>query len=264
MVTFEEAGAILDEAVEALPEEIFRDLNGGVNLLPDTRESGDGRYTLGLYHNDAMGRYVEIFYGSIRAAYGDISPEEWKKHLVATLHHELTHHIEGLAGDRTLERWDEAQTAAWLAGGEATPIDADSILFVDADDCALAPAAAALFKLAAAEYCPEVRCASAGLVAGAAMCPEAVQAAAKLGADIAGHTPRMVNIAVLTQYDAMLCMTLAQADTLAERFPAFDARIMCLGEKDILPPRHGGGWGAVMRRLRAEAESLVDELCMED
>ena len=264
MISFEEAGTILDEAVEALPEEIFRELNGGVNLLPDTRESGDGRYTLGLYHNDAMGRYVEIFYGSFRAAYGDISREEWKQHLIATLHHELTHHIEGLAGDRTLERWDEAQTEAWLAGGEAQPIDADSLLMVDADDCALAPAAAALFALAAAEYCPEVRCASAGLTAGPAVLPEAVQAAAKAGADIAGHRPRAADAALLAQYDAILCMTLAQADALAERFPAHDAKIMCLGQKDILLPKHGGGWGAVMRRLRAEAESLVDELCMED
>ena len=36
MVSFEEAGKILDEAAEALPEEIFKELNGGVNLLPDT------------------------------------------------------------------------------------------------------------------------------------------------------------------------------------------------------------------------------------
>jgi len=264
MISFEEAGTILDEAVEALPEEIFRELNGGVNLLPDTRESGDGRYTLGLYHNDAMGRYVEIFYGSFRALYGDISREEWKQHLIATLHHELTHHIEGLAGDRTLERWDEEQTAAWLAGGEPEPLDTDSVLFVDADDCALAPAAAALFALAAAEACPEVRCASAGLTAGPALSPEAVKAAANVGADFSGHVPRAADAELLAEYDAILCMTLSQADALAERFPAHDKKIMCLGEKDILPPKFKGGWGAVMRRLRAEAEALVDELCMED
>jgi hypothetical protein len=61
MVTFQEAGRMLDEACEALPEEIFRKLNGGVNLLPDTRRDADGDYVLGLYHNDEMGRYVEIF-----------------------------------------------------------------------------------------------------------------------------------------------------------------------------------------------------------
>ena len=48
MVSFEEAGRMLDAAAEALPEEIFKSLNGGVNLLPDERPSGDGRWTLGL------------------------------------------------------------------------------------------------------------------------------------------------------------------------------------------------------------------------
>jgi protein-tyrosine-phosphatase len=262
MVSFEEAGKMLDEAAEALPEEIFKSLNGGVNLLPDTRESGDGRYTMGLYHNDVMGRRVEIFYGSFVRLYGDIPPEEFRAHLVSTLHHELTHHIEGLAGDRTLERWDEEQTAQWLAGGE--PITADSILFVDADDCALAPAAAALFALAARSDCPEVRCASAGMTAGAAMLPEAVKAAANLGADLSGHVPAAVSAETLAAFDAVLCMTLSQADALAERFPDYDSKIMCLGETDIHLPKHKALWGAVMRRLRAEADALIDELCMED
>ena len=177
MVSFEEAGRMLDDAAEALPEEIFKSLNGGVNLLPDARESGDGRWTLGLYHNDIMGRRVEIFYGSFAKLYGDIPAEEFRAHLGSTLHHELTHHIEGLAGDRTLERWDEAQTEQWLSGG--APLEADSLLFVDEDDCALAPAAAALFALEAREDCPEVRCASAGMTAGAAPVPEAVTIAPK-------------------------------------------------------------------------------------
>ena len=261
MVSFEEAGKMLDEAVEQLPEEIFKDLNGGVNLLPKAKESGDGRWTLGLYHNDVMGRRVEIFYGSFAKLYGDIPPEEFRAHLVATLHHELTHHIEGLAGDRTLEHWDEEQTALWREG---EPLEADSVLFVDEDDCALAPAAAALFALAAREVCPEVRCASAGLEAGAALLPEAVRAAANAGADISGHAPQTADAALLAAYDAVLCMTLQQADALAARFPAYDEKIMCLGEKDIAPPKHKSGWGMLMRRLRSEAEGLVDELCTED
>ena len=101
MVSFEEAGKMLDEAMEALPKEIFRELNGGVNLLPEAKHSDDGRYVMGLYHFDAMGRWVEIFYGSFTALYGDIPAEQFRKHLTETLHHELTHHIEALAGDRT-------------------------------------------------------------------------------------------------------------------------------------------------------------------
>lgn len=253
---------MLDAAAEALPEEIFKELNGGVNLLPEAKKGDDGRFIMGLYHSDIMGRRVEIFYGSFVALYCDAPPEEFRAHLDTTLRHELTHHIEGLAGDRTLEHWDEEQTALWRAGGEK--LTADSLLFVDEDDCALAPAAAVLFQRAAADFCPEVRSASAGMTAGAALLPEAVKAAANAGADIAGHTPRAVTAELLAAYDAVLCMTLSQADALAERYPAYDAKILCLGETDILPPRHRTGWGALMRRLRNEAEYLVDELCAED
>ena len=262
MVTFEEAGAMLDAAAEALPEEIFNKLNGGVNLLPEAKKGDDGRFVMGLYHNDVMGRRVEIFYGSFAALYGDAPPEEFRAHLDATLRHELTHHIEGLAGDRTLERWDDEQTELWRAGAEA--LTADSLLFVDGDDCALAPAAAALFRRASADFCPEVRSDSAGLTAGQGLVPEAVKAAANAGADFAGHTPRQATEELLAQFDAVLCMTLSQADALAERYPAYDAKVLCLGETDILPPKHKSGWGAAMRRLRREAEYLVDELCAED
>ena len=175
-----------------------------------------------------------------------------------TLHHELTHHIEGLAGDRTLERWDEEQTALWLSG--EAPLEADSLLFVDEDDCALAPAALMLFIRESLHCTPPRRCASAGMRAGDGPVPEAVKAAAALDVDFSAHMPTAVSAALLGQYDAVLCMTLSQADALAARFPEYDAKIMCLGETDIHPPKLKSGWGAVMRRLRGEARALVDEL----
>ena len=52
-------------------------------------------------------------------------------------------------------------------------------------------------------------------------------------------------------------MTLEQADALAERFPAADEKILCLGEKDILPDQRRTG-----RVLRREIESLADELAL--
>lgn len=229
MVSFEEAGRMLDEAVEALPEEIFRELNGGVNLLPEARRTDDGRYLMGLYHHDGMGRYVEIFYGSFPAVYGNLPPEEFRARLTETLHHELTHHIEGLAGDRTLERWDEEQTALWREG---EPLKAESILFVDGDG-RLAQQADALFRDAARARALPVRsgCCAQG---------DATQA-------------------LLDGYEAVLCMTLDQADALAARFPAADEKILCLGEKDILPDRP-----RTNRMLRREIEYLVDELSTED
>ena len=260
MVTFEEAGIMLDEACEALPEGIFRELNGGVNLLPDVKKDADGGIILGLYHHDGMGRYIEIFYGSVRELYGDVPPEKFRERLTKTLHHELTRHVEGLAGDRTLEHWDEAQKALWDAG----PIDTESILFVDEDDTALAPAAAALFALSAREACPEIRCTSAGLAQGAAMHPDAVRAAGNLGADVSAHVPRQVSEALLAEYDAVMCMTLLQADELAERFPDMDEKILCLGETDITLPKKRVGWGSTMKRLKSEIGLLIEDLCAEN
>ena len=229
MISFEEAGRVLDAAVEALPEGVFDDLNGGVNLLPEERLGEDGRYILGLYHHDSMGRYVEIFYGSFLKVYPEAADDEFAEELRRTLRHELTHHVESKAGDRTLERWDEEQTALWLEGA---PLKARSVLFVD-DDGRLSQQADALFREAARACAPDIR-------SGWCALPEAT--AAKLD-----------------RYEAVLCMTMEQAEALAERFPAADEKILCLGEKDILPDRR-----RTDRDLRREIGYLVEELAAED
>ena len=109
MVSFEEAGRMLDEAAEALPQEIFEGLNGGVNLLPARKTDQNGLLVMGTYNVNQMGRYVEIYYGSFRAAHGQAGPDKWRRELTRTLKHELTHHIESLAG-----------TAAWRSGTRGT------------------------------------------------------------------------------------------------------------------------------------------------
>ncbi len=229
MVTIQQAETMLNEACEALPKEIFRELNGGVNLLPDTRRDEDGSYILGLYHHDEMGRWVEIFYGSVAALYGRMPDDRFRAELVKTLHHELTHHIEGLAGDRTLERWDEEQTELWREGA---PLKAESVLFVDGDG-RLARQADELFRDAACSRALKVR-------SGWCALEETTEA-------------------LLDRYEAVLCMTMDQAEDLAARFPSTDERILCLGEKDILPDRP-----RTNRILRREIEYLADELSAED
>ena len=110
MFTIEEVNEMLDEIAAELPGEIFRDLNGGVSLLAETKRSdrdpSGGLYTLGEYRRDQMGRYIVIYYGSLCAAYGNSSPKKMRKHLRDVLTHELTHHLESLAGDRSLEKQD--------------------------------------------------------------------------------------------------------------------------------------------------------------
>ena len=110
------AERLLDEEAEQLPEAIFRELNGGVNLLPEARRDASGLYILGLYHHNTMGRYIELFYGSFRALYPEADEERLRSLLGETLRHELTHHLENLAGDRSLEKWDERHRAELLRG----------------------------------------------------------------------------------------------------------------------------------------------------
>lgn len=114
MVTIEEAQEILDEVAEELPPEIFKELNGGVLLLPDAKLSPEAKsedlYVMGEYRNTfSMGRYIIIYYGSFEALYGDRSRVRFKRELRKTLRHELTHHLESLAGERDLEIEDEKQ-----------------------------------------------------------------------------------------------------------------------------------------------------------
>ena len=81
MVTFEEAASMLDEAVDALPQEIFDKLNGGVNLIPARRTDEHGLLVMGMYFVDQMGRHVEIYYGSFKERFHNAPP-----HLVHKVH----------------------------------------------------------------------------------------------------------------------------------------------------------------------------------
>jgi len=111
LYTIEEINEILDEVAAELPEGVFRELNGGVSLLDETKRSNKdphgGLFTLGEYRRDQMGRYIVIYYGSMIAVYGHSSYKKMRKHLRDVLTHELTHHLESLAGDRSLEKEDE-------------------------------------------------------------------------------------------------------------------------------------------------------------
>ena len=119
MLTFEEVGDILDAIAEELPREFFRDLNGGILLLPEAcQDHGDSArdlYTLGEYVHDEMGRYIIIYYGSFVELYKDLSPEKLRKELKETLIHEFTHHIESLAGECGLEIKDELEMTHFRA-----------------------------------------------------------------------------------------------------------------------------------------------------
>ena len=113
-MTFEMAQEALTLFADALPPGIYDGLNGGIILLPDTKqhpESIDGSlYILGEYHHEpyGLGRYITVYYGSFMRTFGGATLEIQHEKLREVLYHELTHHLEHLAGDRSLDKQDEA------------------------------------------------------------------------------------------------------------------------------------------------------------
>lgn len=88
------AGAIVDR----IPEKFCRDLNGGFNVVQDTRTDGEylimGEYLL----DDIMGSTIMIYYGSFVRLLEGAGRETWEKELKETILHELRHHLELMAG----------------------------------------------------------------------------------------------------------------------------------------------------------------------
>ena len=121
VLTFDEVGEMLDEMAEQFPPVFYKELNGGISLLPEAVEDPEfpkGEiYIMGEYCDDQMGRYINLYYGSFAALAEkeDWTARDWEDELYTTLAHEFTHHIEGLAMESGLDRKDEAELEAFLA-----------------------------------------------------------------------------------------------------------------------------------------------------
>ncbi len=117
-MTFEECGEMLDDIVDEMPSELFRELNGGVILLPESKvhpcAANNDLFILGEYRRDNLGKYIAVFYGSIVRVYGNLPNEEMKKRLTKIMHHEVRHHNEYLAGCNDLGVYDHNQIMDYL------------------------------------------------------------------------------------------------------------------------------------------------------
>lgn len=91
-----------DDIVDRLPEPLFWELSGGVQVTRKARRRSDDPpdvYLLGEYVVDPyLGRMVLLYYGSFRRVFADAAPQVWREELEETIAHELRHHIEDLAG----------------------------------------------------------------------------------------------------------------------------------------------------------------------
>jgi len=121
MIPIEEVEIILDEIAEEFPKEFYKDLNGGIILLPEKkmhkRSMDDDLYILGEYHYDRnLGRFISVYYGSVSQLYGNLSKNDLKVQLKTIIKHEFRHHLESMSGERDLEIEDEQHLAEYING----------------------------------------------------------------------------------------------------------------------------------------------------
>jgi predicted Zn-dependent protease with MMP-like domain len=119
MISMDEMEAMLDEIAEELPNDFYKDLNGGIILLPEIKLHANSKendlYILGEYHhNGNLGRFITIYYGSFSHVYGHLSKDQLKEQLKSTLKHEFRHHLESMGGERDLEIKDEQNIAEYM------------------------------------------------------------------------------------------------------------------------------------------------------
>ena len=110
MITIDAFANLLDEIAGEIPGELFGRLNGGVILLEACKLHPEGAgdlYIMGEYHSRRdMGRCIRIYYGSFMQAHAYAPEAVLRRELRATLLHELTHHLESLAGESGLAEKD--------------------------------------------------------------------------------------------------------------------------------------------------------------
>lgn len=117
-------GAMLDAHVARLPKELFKELNLGIGVVEHAKHDrrglpGQPLYILGEYRvHPVMGRGILLYYGSFLQAYPQHSEEAISQQIDRVLKHELTHHLESLAGSRELEIADAQRLLRWREGEE--------------------------------------------------------------------------------------------------------------------------------------------------
>ena len=92
---------VLDQEI---PPVLLEGLNLGVIVRPNLERSKDESnfIIMGLYVQNKLGRQIILYYGSFLHFFKNRSVNAWKKKIEGTIKHELTHHIEALAGQKDL------------------------------------------------------------------------------------------------------------------------------------------------------------------
>jgi predicted Zn-dependent protease with MMP-like domain len=100
--SFNKFAAMLDRAVDSIPQHFLRDLTGGFNLRKGKKREGE-YYILGEYVEDGIGGcFIVFYYGSFVELLEDEPDDSWEAEIVDTVLHEMQHHLESLAGREDL------------------------------------------------------------------------------------------------------------------------------------------------------------------
>ncbi len=118
MYSFEECGEMLDEIADSVPFELYRELSGGLRIVPQSKlhpkAVNNDLYILGEYHRSSIGKYIVFYYGSIVRIYGRLPREQFYEKLRQIFAHELRHHNEYLAGCDDLILYDNRHIGDYL------------------------------------------------------------------------------------------------------------------------------------------------------
>ena len=123
MISLEEYKRIVSELMDELPEEFYRDLNGGVIVseavaIPDYARGND-LYAMGQYLIYSGMRQIVMFKGSFDRVHPHADAAAARELLRGILRHEFRHHLEFLGGIHnadSLEAEDRRRKQAYLAG----------------------------------------------------------------------------------------------------------------------------------------------------
>lgn len=107
MITYDAFDRIVQEEIALLPEYVHHDLTGGVLIDPGTylhpARVADDLYIMGTYSTGGItGKAIILYYGSFMATMPNASEETLRLKIRETLRHEFLHHLETMAGEKSL------------------------------------------------------------------------------------------------------------------------------------------------------------------
>lgn len=107
------AAYVDDISNNEIPAILLKDLNLGIQVSPNNQLDDDEKnyYIMGQYIRNELGNQVILYYGSFKYFFKNKSIDKWKREIMATIKHELIHHVEAMAGQEDLALQEDIEMA---------------------------------------------------------------------------------------------------------------------------------------------------------